>query len=305
MNRDDFRFLVVGSDVAAELGISEGVTVIRSFDEPKVAYTGAVDADSVSAWVWQQSLPLVGAYTKETAARYKKDGRPLFKLYVDVDLKANPKQITYYKNRLTKAITDESKAKLIFAVVNKAEFKDEVDKFGIAGFESGVVIEDHKNSQKFRMDTTFDSDAAATFVSNWLAGSVKPYIRSQPRPTQGEGATVVVGETFEEIVMDPSKDVLIEFYAPWCGHCKKLEPKYNELAEKVKQSGPGNLVIAKMDATANDSPHAKYQARGYPTLFYAPANNKNAPITYSGDREVDAFWKWLKERSTAPAGSWK
>ena len=44
---------------------------------------------------------------------------------------------------------------------------------------------------------------------------------------------VVVGETFDEIVNDESKDVLIEFYAPWCGHCKNLEPIYKELGEKV------------------------------------------------------------------------
>lgn len=44
---------------------------------------------------------------------------------------------------------------------------------------------------------------------------------------------VVVAKNFDEIVNDPERDVLIEFYAPWCGHCKSLEPKYNELAEKV------------------------------------------------------------------------
>lgn len=44
---------------------------------------------------------------------------------------------------------------------------------------------------------------------------------------------VVVGQTFDEIVNDPNKDVLIEFYAPWCGHCKNLEPIYKELGEKV------------------------------------------------------------------------
>lgn len=45
----------------------------------------------------------------------------------------------------------------------------------------------------------------------------------------------MVAENFDEIVNDENKDVLIEFYAPWCGHCKNLEPKYKELGEKVSQ----------------------------------------------------------------------
>ena len=68
-----------------------------------------------------------------------------------------------------------------------------------------------------------------------------------------------MGETFEEIVSDPEKEVLIEFYAPWCGHCKSLAPKYDELGEKLK--GTENLVIAKIDATANDFPSV-YEVRG-------------------------------------------
>ena len=43
----------------------------------------------------------------------------------------------------------------------------------------------------------------------------------------------MVAETFDEIVNNENKDVLFEFYAPWCGHCKNLEPKYKELGEKV------------------------------------------------------------------------
>lgn len=49
----------------------------------------------------------------------------------------------------------------------------------------------------------------------------------------GQPLQVVVAENFDEIVNAQDKDVLIEFYAPWCGHCKNLEPKYKELGEKV------------------------------------------------------------------------
>lgn len=71
---------------------------------------------------------------------------------------------------------------------------------------------------------------------------------------------IVVGANFDEIVNDPSKDVLLEFYAPWCGHCKALAPKYDELGEKLKDNP--NIVIAKIDATANDYP-STYQVRGW------------------------------------------
>lgn len=61
---------------------------------------------------------------------------------------------------------------------------------------------------------------------------------------------VVVGKNFREVVLDNDKDVLVEFYAPWCGHCKKLAPIYEELAEKLAHNT--NIVIAKCDATANE-----------------------------------------------------
>lgn len=52
-----------------------------------------------------------------------------------------------------------------------------------------------------------------------------------------------MAENFDSIVNDDSKDVLIEFYAPWCGHCKNLEPKYNELGEKVSEWTPDLLSL--------------------------------------------------------------
>ena len=72
-------------------------------------------------------------------------------------------------------------------------------------------------------------------MADYLDGKIEPYIKSEDVPADNDGPVkVLVGKNFDEIVNDPEKDVLIEFYAPWCGHCKSLEPKYNELGEKVR-----------------------------------------------------------------------
>lgn len=45
---------------------------------------------------------------------------------------------------------------------------------------------------------------------------------------------VLVAKNYKELILDSDKDALIEFYAPWCGHCKSLAPKYDELGAKVR-----------------------------------------------------------------------
>jgi len=95
-------------------------------------------------------------------------------------------------------------------------------------------------------------------------------------------------------VQDPSKDVLIEFYAPWCGHCKQLAPIWEELATELKTVP--DLVIAKMDATANEVDGI--EIRGYPTLKWFPKDNK-AGSDYDGERKLEDFKAWLKEHSSA------
>lgn len=67
-----------------------------------------------------------------------------------------------------------------------------------------------------------------------------------------------MGKTFNDVI-DSGKDVLVEFYAPWCGHCKKLAPTYDNLGQHFSDSE--DVIIAKMDATANDIPDRRFKVR--------------------------------------------
>lgn len=77
-------------------------------------------------------------------------------------------------------------------------------------------------------------DTLEQFVKDILDNKLEPYLKSEPIPENNDEAVkIAVAKNFDEVVTNNGKDTLIEFYAPWCGHCKKLTPIYEELAQKV------------------------------------------------------------------------
>jgi protein disulfide-isomerase A1 len=111
-------------------------------------------------------------------------------------------------------------------------------------------------------------------------------IKSEPTPVQGddEAVKVVVGNTFNEIVLDLDKNVLLKVYAPWCGHCKKLAPVWEKLGESSVLSP--DIVIAKMDLTLNDMPKLDIKVKGFPTILLFKAKT-NEIVEYHGDRSLE------------------
>ena len=137
-------------------------------------------------------------------------------------------------------------------------------------------------------------DNVKSFVTDFKAGNLKPHLKSAARPEADtvDGLTTLVGSSFEELVNDASKDVLVKYYAPWCGHCKSLAPHWATVAEETKDIE--DLVIAKFDATENEV--AGLEIRGYPTLKFYPKGSSTA-VDYDGERETEGIKQWLANNS--------
>mmetsp|Transcript_38518 Transcript_38518/g.60705 ORF Transcript_38518/g.60705 Transcript_38518/m.60705 type:complete len:183 (+) Transcript_38518:51-599(+) len=87
------------------------------------------------------------------------------------------------------------------------------------------------------------------------------------------------------------KSVFVKFYAPWCGHCKKLKPDWDKLMDEIN-GGPGSLV-ADVDCTGEgQSLCQKYGVGGYPTLKYGDPGDLQ---DYQGGRDFNSLKKFAEE----------
>ena len=93
---------------------------------------------------------------------------------------------------------------------------------------------------------------------------------------------MVVGKSWKEWVMDSEKEVLVKFYAPWCGHCKSMAPHYEEAAKKIAANP--NILLAKVDSTENEVPGVNID--GFPTLKFFKKDKSAEPINFDGGRET-------------------
>ncbi|CUV06445.1 unnamed protein product [Cryptosporidium hominis] len=145
----------------------------------------------------------------------------------------------------------------------------------------------------------FDSvEPLKEFMKQVSEGKHELSIKSEPIPAEQSGpVTVVVGKTFEEIIFRSDKDVLLEIYAQWCGHCKNLEPIYNQLGEEYKDND--KVVIAKINGPQNDIPYEGFSPRAFPTILFVKAGTRT-PIPYDGKRTVEAFKEFINEHSSFP-----
>jgi len=266
----------------------------NKFEPDFVVYDGAFDREDIEKFVNQEYYGLVGVRTQDSAADFK---NPVVVAYFGVDYKKNVKGTNYWRNRILKVAQDHKDYS--FAISAKDEFQNELNEYGIdyTPGDKPVVTAKNPQGQKFLLKDEFSVENLGSFLTQLKAGSLEPFLKSEPIPDANDGPVITaVAKNFEEAVTNNGKDTLIEFYAPWCGHCKKLAPIFDELATKLKDE---DVAIVKMDATANDVP-PEFEVRGFPTLFWLPKNRSkdSKPQKYEGGREVDDFIKYIAKQAT-------
>ncbi|MED6118637.1 disulfide-isomerase [Stylosanthes scabra] len=163
--------------------------------------------------------------------------------------------------------------------------------FGLKEEDVPLIIIQHNDGKKF-FKPNLEPDHVTTWLKEYKDGKVTPYLKSEPIPeTNNEPVKVVVANNFEDIVFKSGKNVLLEFYAPWCGHCKKLAPILDEVA--VSYQNDADVIIAKLDATANDIPGESFDVQGYPTVYFKSASGKISP--YEGDRTKEDIIQFIEK----------
>ncbi|KAI9113336.1 hypothetical protein K1719_015861 [Acacia pycnantha] len=163
--------------------------------------------------------------------------------------------------------------------------------FGLKEDQVPLIIIQHNDGKKF-LKPNVEPDHVSVWLKDYKDGKIQPFKKSEPIPeVNNEPVKVVVADNLDEIVFNSKKNVLLEFYAPWCGHCKKLAPILDEVA--VSFQNDDNVVIAKLDATANDIPSETFDVQGYPTLYFRSSSGQISQ--YDGNRTKEDIIDFIEK----------
>lgn len=294
---DDHPFGIASDDaVISEYEAKDGAIVLfKEFDEKKVVFEGEVSKDEIQKFVAGNSLPLVVDFNHETASKiFSGDIKSHMLMFLS-------KEAGHYDNflEIARNVAKSYKGKLLFVTINTDEEDHSriLEFFGMTKEEvPGLrIIKLEEDMAKFKPESydITEENLRAT-VDKFLEGKLKQHLLSQDLPEDWDKnpVKVLVSSNFDEVVFDKSKDVLVEFYAPWCGHCKQLAPIYDQLAEKFGDRE--DILIAKMDATVNELEHTKIQS--FPTLkLYKKEDNE--VVDYNGARTLEALSDYLEGKA--------
>jgi len=291
-NLDDYPFAITSDAAVLAEYKAAGVVLFKTFDEGRNDLEGDITEETVTKFVTGNSLPLLVEFNQDTAQKIFSGE---IKSHLLMFISAAAEDFSA-KADIARGIAKDHKGEMLFVTIDTDEedHKRIMEFFGMEESElpSMRIIHLEEDMAKYRPESTELSDSnIRKFVGAYLAGELKPHLMTEeiPEDWDKEPVKVLVGKNFDAVARDSTKDVLVEFYAPWCGHCKQLTPIWDKLGEKYKDHE--TIVIAKMDSTANELEDIKVQ--GFPTIKLIQ-KGENKIIDYNGERTLEGFVKFLE-----------
>ena len=189
-------------------------------------------------------------------------------------------------------------------------------KYGIQGFPTVKFFGIHKdkpvdyNSARKAesvIDFMFEKARAITNArlgmkknssANNNAGSQQHQQQQQQKqkaaePGNEKDVIELTDDNFDSTVFNDESMWLVAFYAPWCGHCKKLLPEWTAAATQLR----GTVKIAKVDATVHQKLAQRYQIQGYPTIkVFAPGKGDKKVEEYQGPRDTSGIVQYALDK---------
>ncbi|CAN8073676.1 unnamed protein product [Agarophyton chilense] len=259
----------------------------------EMKYDHASDV-SLEKFVKAAALPVFQEFTQENAEMYTELNMPLV--------------VGFYENcdgeecKTLEAVAKKKadNGKVDFAWVNSVDLASFQDYVGLKDADVPICAYSFESDARYLLpdDFKFSETALEAWVDDLIAEKVSPAIKSEPIPEKNEGPVyTVVGDTWDEIVQDKTKDVLIAQVAEWCGHCARLKPIYAKVAAELKKAGVDHVKLAMMEAPDNDSPD-EYKARGFPTIHFFKAGEEQKGIEFDADRSSKGIIEWLQEHAS-------
>jgi len=276
--------------------------VLHHLGEDPIELTdGPEDQAKIASFLSENAMPLFGKLDGDSFEKYMEAGKGLvWSLFANDD--GNIANVDAKHRSMMSQVAKKVRGRYFVTLTDMDKFKDAVESMlGVSQVPAIVVQKKAGDKKKFVSPSKLPMTEAAIskFIEDVDAGRVEPMLKSEPvPPASDEPVKVVVGSTMQKEVFTADKDVMLEVYAPWCGHCKKLDPEYVKLAKKVNKEEIGDLIgIAKIDGTSNDSPVDSIEWSGFPSIFFVKAGS-NEPLTYDGERTAKGLWKYIKKHAT-------
>lgn len=193
------------------------------------------------------------------------------------------------------------KSKVMFVVVDMEDKDFAMPMLAVYGLDRNKPVVaglNNEDGSKYLMESDLTVENLKKFAADFYSRKLPLYFKSQPVPVENGLVKIVVGKTFDEVVMDDWKDVFLQVHAPWCPSCEKVNRVFEKLARHV-QKVP-SLLMAKFDAQANEHP-SLMDVHSYPLLLLYPAGRKSSkPIVAQSQASWKKLLVFLKENVAIP-----